>query len=59
MGVTRTDRRARVLVTAVTAVVGAEFQRWADAGGRGDPSEAIAAALDLLEAGFASIDRAG
>lgn len=59
MGVPRSDRRARVLTTAVTAVVGAEFQRWADAGGRGDPSEAIAAALDLLEAGFASIDRAG
>lgn len=57
MGVPRGDRRARVLVTAVTAVVGTEFQRWADSGGKGDPSEVIAAALDVLEAGLATLDR--
>jgi MftR C-terminal domain len=56
MGVPTTDRRVRVLATAVTAVVSVEFQRWADGGGRGDPSEAIAAALDVLQSGLCDLD---
>ena len=54
MGVRPSDQRARILVTAATAVVTVEFQRWADGGGKGDPSEVIAAAFDLLVAGFRS-----
>lgn len=56
MGVATTDRRVRVLATAVTAVVSVEFHRWADGGGRGDPSETIAAALDILETGLHDLD---
>ncbi len=56
MGVAPTDRRARVLVAAASAVAAVEFQRWADAGGRGDPSEAIADALDVLGEGFRNLD---
>jgi AcrR family transcriptional regulator len=56
MGVPTTDRRVRVLATAVTAVVSVEFNRWADGGGRGDPSDAIAAALDVLETGLRELD---
>lgn len=52
MGVRADDRRARVLVTAATAVVRVEFQRWADVGGKGDPSELIASAFDVLADGF-------
>ena len=53
LGVRRDDRRARVVVTAMTAVATAEFHRWAAAGGRGNPRDAIAAALDILEEGLA------
>jgi AcrR family transcriptional regulator len=56
MGVPASDRRVRVLATSVTAVVSDEFNRWADGGGRGDPSEAIAAALDVLEIGLRELD---
>jgi AcrR family transcriptional regulator len=58
MGVKPSDRRARVLVTATSAVVAVEFQRWADTDGKGDPSDAIGAALDVLREGFDALDRA-
>lgn len=56
MGVGASDRRVRVLATAFAAVAAIEFYRWADAGGDGDPSDAIASALALLEAGLAELD---
>jgi AcrR family transcriptional regulator len=56
MGVAAIDRRVRVLATAMTAVVIVEFNRWAQGGGRGDPSEAIAAALEVLERGLRDLD---
>jgi hypothetical protein len=40
----------------MAAVAGAEFQAWASSGGRGDPSERIAAALALLESGLSQLD---
>ena len=57
MGVRADDRRARVLVTAATAIVRVEFQRWADGGGKGDPSELIASAFDVLADGFTSLHK--
>jgi AcrR family transcriptional regulator len=57
MGVGPSDRRVRVLATAMSAVAAVEFQRWADAGGRGDPSEVIAAAIDVLAAGLGKLDQ--
>ncbi len=50
------DRQLHVAVTAMAAVAGAEFHAWAAAGGRGDPSERIAAALSLLGSGLATLD---
>jgi AcrR family transcriptional regulator len=50
------DRKLHVAVTAMTAVADAEFHAWAAAGGRGDPSERIAAALGLLGTGLAALD---
>ncbi len=57
MGLRRDDRRARVLVTAMSAVATTEFHRWAESGGRGNPSDAIAAALDVIELGLAPLDQ--
>lgn len=56
MGIGPADPRVRVLATSFSAVAAVEFYRWADAGGEGDPSEAIAAALSLLEAGLGHLD---
>jgi AcrR family transcriptional regulator len=50
------DRRVRVLATSMAAVATVEFHRWADAGGRGDPSVAIGSALGLLESGLGDLD---
>ena len=50
------DRKLHVAVTAMAAVADAEFHAWAAAGGRGDPSERIAAALSLLGSGLAALD---
>ncbi|MET0197228.1 MAG: TetR family transcriptional regulator [Rhodococcus fascians] len=56
MGLQDDDRRVRVLATSTAAVANVEFHRWAAAGGSGDPSEAIGAALAVLEAGLAVLD---
>ena len=57
MGVASSDPRARVLVTSFSAVATVEFYRWADNGGDGNPRDAIAAALELLEAGTRHLDK--
>ena len=57
MGLRHDDPRVRVLATAASAVASVEFFRWADEGRSADPSERIAAAFDMLEAGFAELDR--
>jgi AcrR family transcriptional regulator len=59
MGLTADDPRVRVLATSMAAVATVEFHRWADAGGRGDPSVAIGSALGLLESGLADLDDLG
>jgi AcrR family transcriptional regulator len=56
MGLTADDPRVRVLATSMAAVATVEFHRWADAGGRGDPSVAIGSALGLLESGLGNLD---
>jgi AcrR family transcriptional regulator len=56
MGVPVDDRRVRVLVATFAAVASVEFTTWAEAGGAGDPSEAIRAALALLEDGLSNLD---
>jgi len=52
LGVGSSDPRPRILVAAMTAVAVAEWNAWVDEDGRGDPSERIVAALDVLERGF-------
>ncbi|MGD9703705.1 MAG: TetR family transcriptional regulator [Acidimicrobiia bacterium] len=59
MGVAPTDPRVRVLATAMGAVATVEFYRWADSGGRGNPSDAITRALEMLESGLAGLDQLG
>lgn len=56
IGVSAGNARLRVLVTAASAVATVEFYRWADGGGSGEPSKAIADSLSLLEVGFADLD---
>jgi AcrR family transcriptional regulator len=56
MGVPVDDRRVRVLVATFAAVASVEFTTWAEAGGAGDPSEAIRSALALLEDGLSNLD---
>jgi AcrR family transcriptional regulator len=50
------DRSLRVALTAMVAVAGVEFERWAAGGGKGDPSVQIVEALRILEGGLASLD---
>ena len=56
LSVRSTDLRVRVLLAAVSSVATSEFYRWAARGGRGDPSVAIGAALDLLAVGLDDLD---
>lgn len=56
MGVAASDPAVRVLAAAFGAVAGVEFNRWAETGGHGDPSEAIRAGLSLLEQGVSHLD---
>lgn len=57
MGVAVTDQRVRVLAVASAAAASTEFNRWAESGGRGDPSVAIVAALDMLAEGLGELDQ--
>lgn len=50
---------ARVIVTSMSAVAGAEFNAWVVAGGRGDPAVKIGDALRVLETGLAQFDSDG
>jgi AcrR family transcriptional regulator len=56
MGLPVDDRRVRVPVATFAAVASVEFTTWAEAGGAGDPSEAIRASLALLEDGLSNLD---
>ena len=56
MGVGVSDPRAQTLAVAFGSVAGAAFQRWIEDGGRGDPADQIAAALDLLARGLSELD---
>jgi AcrR family transcriptional regulator len=59
MGVdAETDFRPEAIVLAMTAVASATFRRWVASGGHGTPSESIASAVALLEAGLARLDHA-
>jgi AcrR family transcriptional regulator len=52
----RSDRRLRTAISAMVAVASIEFERWADAGGRGDLSKQIGEALQVLHDGLAALD---
>jgi AcrR family transcriptional regulator len=53
----RHDPTAETVVTAMGTVASAAFYRWITTGGRGDLSEQVVAAIDLLIAGLAALDR--
>ncbi len=50
------DPRPETIAVSMGAAAGAAFHRWVAGGGRGDPADLIAAALDLLETGLASLE---
>jgi hypothetical protein len=50
------DRRARVIVAAMSAVATAEWHPWIDEDGPGDPSERIVAALEALDQGLSAVE---
>lgn len=51
-GSRNTELTAVVIVTAMYAVASAAFDRWADSGGKGDPSDQVQRALAMLEQGL-------
>jgi AcrR family transcriptional regulator len=56
MGTDPTDVRIRVIVASMGAVAATEFRTWVSGGGRGDPAEHIARALDVIEVGLRHLD---
>jgi len=58
LGADRDDRRIMCVAAAMSAVASAEFQSWANSGGRGDPSDRIVESLALLERGLQTLDQA-
>lgn len=56
LGVKPGDPRARVVVTAMSAVAVTEFREWIDDNGKGDPAARISAALGLIEDGLSRLD---
>jgi AcrR family transcriptional regulator len=54
LGTKRSDLRARVIVTAISAVAVAEFRAWVD-DGRGDLAKRMAEALRLVEDGLSTM----
>jgi AcrR family transcriptional regulator len=57
MGVDARDDRPLALAAGTAAVAGVAFEQWVRSGGRGDPAARVRDALDLLIAGFATLDR--
>jgi AcrR family transcriptional regulator len=59
MGVdTATDHRPLVIAAVMLAAAVAAWDHWLEYGGTGDPSRAIASALDLIVAGLEQVDDA-
>ncbi|MGE0881100.1 MAG: TetR family transcriptional regulator [Acidimicrobiia bacterium] len=56
MGLRGVDTRCRTIAAAMNAVAGAAFQDWVESGGKGDPSERVGSALDLLIHGLGALD---
>lgn len=56
LGVKSGDVRARVVVTAMSAVAVTEFRAWVDDNGKGDPAARISAALEMIENGLLRLD---
>jgi AcrR family transcriptional regulator len=52
------DPRPETIVVAISSVASAAFSRWVDGGGVGDASVQVAAAIELVERGLGSSDRA-
>ena len=57
MGVDARDDRPLALAAGTAAVAGVAFEQWVRSGGRGDPAVRVRDALDLVIAGFATLDR--
>lgn len=53
------DRRPTVLAAAMSAAAVTAWDHWLECGGTGDPSRAVAAALDLIARGVVEIDQIG
>jgi AcrR family transcriptional regulator len=51
------DLTAMTIAAAMTAAASAAFDRWVLSGGASDPSQAVAAALDLLIGGLSAFDK--
>ncbi len=49
---------AETIASAMSAAASAAFYRWVGTGGRGDPADGVAAALDVLMQGLATFDEA-
>jgi AcrR family transcriptional regulator len=50
---------AETIASAMGAAASTAFHRWVASGGRGDPSETVATALDILIHGLSEYDRRG
>jgi AcrR family transcriptional regulator len=56
MGVKNKDPRPRAVVASMGAVAVSEWHAWVRDGGRGDPSERVGRALDILTVGLMTLD---
>jgi AcrR family transcriptional regulator len=54
-----TDQRPLVIAAAMSAAAVMAWDHWLENGAAGDPSQSIAAALDLITRGVAELDRIG